>query len=96
MQNVFLVGHKLFEPGRVLITSNANGTLNPEDVCLSIDRHLSGDWGDVCAEDRQSNNFAVKNGLRIISAYKDRDDVKFWIITEADRFYTTVLLPSDY
>ena len=96
MQRVFILGHTLFEPGRVLITSNANEILNPEDVTAAIDRHLSGDWGDVCPEDRRSNNFAVKKGLRLLSAYKDRNDVKFWVITEADRSYTTVLLPSDY
>ncbi len=96
MQKVSILSHRLFEPGRTLITRNANEALNPEDVSHALSRHLSGDWGGVCPEDRRSNNLAVRNGLRILSAYKDRNDVKFWIITEADRSYTTVLLPSDY
>jgi hypothetical protein len=59
-------------------------------------RHVSGDWGELDDEDKQSNEEALKDGSRLLSAYLDRNNVKFWIITEADRSATTVLLPEDY
>lgn len=82
--------------GRVVITSNALETLNPEDVKRSIGRHAAGDWGECCQEDWQENELALQGGLRLFSVYRDSADVKFWIITEADRSATTVLLPEDY
>ena len=59
-------------------------------------RHESGDWGDVCDSDRQENEFALDKMLRLFSVYHLRDGTKIWIITEADRNITTVLLPEDY
>jgi hypothetical protein len=65
-------------------------------------RHQHGDWGDLGEEDKAENNFSVQNGVtkqsfvRILSAYHTPDGAKFWIITEADRSATTVLLPSEY
>jgi hypothetical protein len=96
MQKELIPGQISFNLGRTLITSAANSALNLADVTRAMNRHLSGDWGELCPEDIHSNNSAVKNGLRILSAYKDRVGEKFWIITEADRSYTTVMLPSDY
>jgi hypothetical protein len=96
MKSACLVKCKLFNPGNILITKIALCLLNSDDVGQAIARHLKGDWGDVCAEDKKSNDFAVNNELRMLSAFKDREDNKFWIITEADRSYTTVLLPSEY
>lgn len=61
-----------------------------------LDRHVNGDWGDVPEEDKQENEFSVENGLRILSAYTTSTGEKIWIITEADRSYTTLLLPSEY
>ena len=61
-----------------------------------IARHASGDWGDLDDSDKAQNDAAVKNGRRIFSAYQVTDDLKVWIITEADRSHTTVLLPSEY
>lgn len=61
-----------------------------------LHRHQCGDWGDLDAEDKAENNFSLQNGLRILSAYQAPDGAKFWIITEADRSATTVLLPSEY
>jgi hypothetical protein len=60
-----------------------------------LDWHLSGDWGDLCEEDRQANEDALKNGDRLLSAYGTRGD-KIWIITEWDRSVTTVLFPDEY
>ena len=59
-------------------------------------RHLSGDWGEVCAEDAKENEFSLEHGFRLLSAYVLRDGTKVWIITEADRSATTILLFSEY
>jgi hypothetical protein len=82
--------------GQTVITAAALETLNPDDVACSLRRHASGDWGDVCQADALSNDRAASDGSRIMSAYSDSAGVKFWIITEADRSATTVLLPDDY
>lgn len=60
-----------------------------------VARHVSGDFGDVCAEDAEMNREAVTLGGRILSSYLVGEQ-KVWVITEADRSLTTVLLPSDY
>ena len=57
--------------------------------------HQNGNWGDVCEDDKTSNDEAVLNGDRIMSTYQFNDK-KIWIITEHDRSVTTVLLPSEY
>jgi hypothetical protein len=85
-----------FNLGQTVITPNAQGTLHPEDVFLSLMRHASGDWGDCCPDDREENELSLKEGFRLLSVYRDRSGVKFWIITEADRSATTILLPEDY
>jgi len=59
-------------------------------------RHVQGDWGEVCEEDRQLNDEAVVGGERLLSAYRTRRGVRIWIITEADRSATTLLLPDEY
>ena len=85
-----------FDPGRLMITANAKEALPRSEVDAAIGRHLHGDWGDVCESDKQINDDALKNGGRLLSVYHTKDDVTFWIITEADYSATTVLLPSDY
>lgn len=85
-----------FNPGRLMITRNAKDTLPHVEVDAAIQRHLRGDWGDVCQSDGKRNEDALKYGGRLLSVYHTQDDVKFWIITEADYSATTVLLPSDY
>ncbi len=92
---VFAVGLR-FHPGRLMITHNAKDVLPHMEVNAAIERHLNGDWGDVCPSDWQLNEDALKHGDRLLSVYHTHDDVKFWIITESDRSATTVLLPSDY
>jgi hypothetical protein len=67
-----------------------------DDILKALARHARGDWGDVCAEDQQANNLALRDGTRLLSSYTSSTGVKFWVITEADRSLTTVLLPSDY
>ncbi|HRJ27381.1 MAG TPA: hypothetical protein PLO61_07725 [Fimbriimonadaceae bacterium] len=63
---------------------------------MGIGRHASGDWGEVCDEDRASNEEALVEGLRLMSVYTSTSGLTFWIITEWDRSITTVLLPEDY
>ena len=59
-------------------------------------RHVSGDWGEVSEADRDENELSLREGFRVVSAYTLRTGVKIWIITEADRSATTVLLPEEY
>lgn len=61
-----------------------------------IARHVKGDWGEVGSEDWQSNDDALEEGLRLLSSYRTLKDVKIWIITEADRSITTILLSDEY
>lgn len=85
-----------FELGRIMITRGAQEVLSHQDVLTALGRHLTGDWGQVGSEDWQENELSLREGFRLLSAYTDRNGVKFWIITEADRSSTTVLLPSEY
>jgi len=85
-----------FPLGQTVITSHADRVLVAEDWRLCLQRHVSGDWGDVCDEDQEENELSLKESFRLLSAYKDRLGTKFWIITEADRSITTILLPEDY
>src|SRR4028118_1932895 len=59
-----------------------------------LSRHQTGDWGEVCDADKRENEFSIANGFRILSAYRTSEDVKLWVITEADRSVTTLLLPD--
>jgi hypothetical protein len=79
-----------------MITSHAQGLLNQIDVGKCVMRHMNGDWGELSNEDKAENELSVKEGFRILSSYRDRNNIKFWIITETDRSATTVLLPEDY
>lgn len=89
--------NKLFCLGQVVATPAALSLLDEHNKTPSefLRRHQSGDWGELCKEDQQANDSALKHGDRIFSAYKI-DDEKVWIITEADRSSTTLLLPSEY
>jgi hypothetical protein len=82
--------------GRVVITCGAERVIPPSDVQIALRRHHSGDWGDVSPADWTANEVAVKCEDRLISSYFASNGVKFWIITEANREATTVLLPDDY
>ena len=87
---------KSFPLGQTVITANALKRVHPADVCAALQRQAGGDWGDLCAEDKAESALPLKEGFRLLSAYRDRKGTKFWIITEADRSSTTVLLPEDY
>lgn len=88
----------LFQLGQVVATPGALETLHRLGLTglEQLRRHHRGDWGDLDAEDIATNNAALKNGGRLFSAYQITASVKLWIITEADRSVTTLLLPEDY
>lgn len=86
----------LFELGNIYTTPGVLESVIQDDIPSSLARHQSGDWGDVDAEDKRENAFALGRRLRLLSAYRSSNGIKFWIITEADRSSTTVLLPSEY
>jgi hypothetical protein len=85
-----------FRLGHIVATANALGVLSQEDIHAAIQRHQAGEWGDVPEEDRQENELSLLQGHRLLSRYSSAKGVKFWIITEADRSSTTLLLPEDY
>jgi hypothetical protein len=85
-----------FPLGQIVITRHALDVLHQEDVEICLGRHAIGDWGDVCEDDRRENEISLVQDFRLFSVYHDRTGMKFWIITEADRSATTVLLPEDY
>jgi len=82
--------------GQIVSTPNALGQLSNDDILRALQRHQAGDWGDVDEHDRQANDRALTEGTRLFSVYHSAKGLKFWIITEADRSSTTVLLPEDY
>jgi hypothetical protein len=88
---------KLFETGRIVATPGAMSVLaetgtDPMDL---LNRHASGDWGDVPAEDAKENLFSIKHGFRVMSSYRIGSE-RVWIITESDRNSSCLLLPSEY
>jgi hypothetical protein len=86
----------VFPLGQVVVTANALSTLHPDDVLRALARHAGGDWGDADDADRRENELSLKEGYRLLSSYRGADGTRFWVITEADRSVTTVLLPQDY
>ena len=87
-----------FSPGSVVATPAALAALEAagQSPLEFLQRHLRGDWGEVDAHDRRENELALRRGLRLLSAYTLRDGTRIWVITEADRSATTLLLPEDY
>lgn len=86
----FDAGVLLFTPGTVALVEQGYNLLRP------LGRHLRGDWGDLSEADKAENDLSVNRHLRILSAYQLDEDTRIWIITEADRSATTILLPSEY
>ena len=84
-----------FPLGRVLMTPAAM-SLAAGDVQAALVRHRAGDWGNLSPADARANDRALEQGGAISSAYRAADGTEFWVITEADRSVTTVLLPEDH
>ena len=88
---LFPLGQVVATPGALQALENAGQ--EPEEF---LNRHDRGDWGEVSDEDKQENEFSVQQGFRILSAYTTSAGERIWIITEADRSATTILLPEEY
>lgn len=84
------------ELGDVYATPGVLEKVTQEDVIKTIERHRKCDWGEVCEEDWKENDLSLEMGFRILSEYTSSNGVRFWIITEADRSATTILLPEEY
>lgn len=93
-------GHRklLFPLGALVLTAGVDRLMreNGFDPLPYFRRHARGDWGDLCEDDRRTNDAALKNGGRLFSSYQVAPDLKLWIITEWDRSETTLLLPDEY
>jgi len=88
----------LFNLGRTVATPGAIEALQQAGVSAAslLGRHHCGDWGDLEDEDIARNNSALRLGSRLVSSYQITETIKIWVITEADRSATTLLLPQDY
>ena len=87
---LFNLGQLVATPGALMALEKSGRS--PMDL---VSRHVRGDWGDLPKEDRDENNLSLKNGFRLLSGY-DTTSGQIWIITEADRSVTTLLLPEEY
>jgi hypothetical protein len=88
----------LFGVGRIVATRGALAALEKtgETTAQFVARHVTGDWGELPVEDRPENYLSVERGFRLLSSYRTLAGDQVWIITEADRSLTTILLPDEY
>jgi len=88
----------LFPPGQIVATPGALRLFEQtkRSPLEFVSRHLRGEWGDLCQEDKTENELSLKHGFRLMSSYPITDTEKIWVITEADRSVTTLLLPEEY
>ena len=91
MKPLFPLGHVVATPA-ALAAIEKSGQQSGEFLA----RHVIGDWGDLDAHDRAENEFSLQHGLRLLSAYHTSAGEKLWVITEADRSSTCILLPEEY
>lgn len=84
--------------GRIVATPGALKALQEagQDPMELLQRHQSGDWGELCEEDKRENEFSLKKGCRLLSAYTTKKGCKIWLITESDRSATSLVLPHEY
>ncbi len=87
---LFLLGQTLTTPGALVVMQGMD--ISPISI---LSRHQCGDWGDMDQDDKEANDSALNTETRIFSAYKF-NTVLLWVITEADRSSTTILLPEEY
>lgn len=88
----------LFSLGRVVATPGALQALAAagQSPTEFLDRHVRGQWGELCEGDQKANDQALLDGTRILSAYKTDQGIRIWVITEANRSSTCILLPDEY
>ncbi len=91
------MGKQLFQLGRVVATPAALSLLEGHNLTALhfVQKHVTGQFGDLCDEDKEANNEAIWNGERVLSSYKIGNE-KLWVITEADRSSTCCLLSQEY
>ena len=88
-----------FNPGKVVATPGALAALEAsgDDLSTYVARHQSGDWGDIDADDWRENQLSLERGFRLMSGHTlSITGVKIWVITEADRSSSCILLPEEY
>jgi hypothetical protein len=87
-----------FELGQIVATPGALAAIKKagQQPGEFLTRHVNRDWGDLDEEDRKENEYSLEHGFRLLSAYKTNAGDRLWIITEADRSVTTLLLPEEY
>jgi len=88
---LFPAGQIVATPGALALLEQAN-----KSPLEFLSRHFRGDWGDLCQDDKAENELSLKYGFRLVSSYQVMNTEKLWIITEADRSVTTLLLPAEY
>jgi hypothetical protein len=88
---LFTLGHVVATPGA--LTAIGKAGQQPGDF---LARHVSGDWGEVPPEDIKENELSVQHGFRLLSAYRTSAGDRLWVITEADRSSTCILLPEEF
>lgn len=91
MTSLFAVGALVSTQGALVALLRAG-----QSPVEFLERHVQGDWGDLCAEDVAENQYALFHGLRLLSSYTTAAGERIWLITEADRSVTTFLLPDEY
>ena len=101
MVKLIIVDEPKFTFGKVVATSGVNNLCDSDTkfqdfVAKAFSRHCNGDWGDLCEEDKNENESALRNGERLFSKYNYNGDTSIYIITEWDRSVTTILFPSEY
>lgn len=88
---LFPLGQTVATPGALEALAEAG-----QSPAEFLGRHVRADWGEVCDDDKAANDDALKCGSRILSAYRTSKGVKVWVISEADRSSTCILLPEEY
>ena len=93
-----LIINPLFHLGDVVATPQSIYVLSESGMSVQslLQRHATGDWGNLCTDDINANNDALQYGDRLLSSYVLSDSCKVWVITEWDRSVTTILLPCEY
>jgi hypothetical protein len=93
-----IYGKPRFTLGEIVATIGATSVIidTVDDPRVYLRRHITGDWGELCDDDKAENEYSVRHGFRILSRYSFSNGQPFYIITEADRSVTTILLPEEY
>ena len=86
----------LFSLGMVVATAGVANSIPRGEALTALDRHHRGDWGSLSEQDCQENEESLTQRGRLLSVFDSSKGIRFWIITEADRSVTTILLPSEY